>query len=133
MSRHFLQRLSEDRSRNLSRLARNPPHRDYFRAPLRGSSLSKQPAPFNPRNYSRRLQHESVFASIVAAGEAIAEGLPPDLKSKVPVPIHRVVALSDLPMEWTMIDGDPRHEGSVNAMLDQVIAWGGALKTLRER
>jgi NAD(P)H-dependent FMN reductase len=25
------------------------------------------------------------------------------------------------------------HEGAVNAMLDQVIAWGGALKTLRER
>ena len=27
---------------------------------------------------------------------------------------------------------DPRHEKSVNAMLDQVIAWGGAMKTLRE-
>ncbi len=26
----------------------------------------------------------------------------------------------------------PHHEKSVNAMLDQVIAWGGALKTLRE-
>ena len=26
----------------------------------------------------------------------------------------------------------PQHEKSVNAMLDQVIAWGGALKTLRE-
>ncbi|MFN2513544.1 MAG: NADPH-dependent FMN reductase [Pyrinomonadaceae bacterium] len=26
-----------------------------------------------------------------------------------------------------------RHEQSVNAMLDQVIAWGGALKTLREK
>src|SRR5881296_3284318 len=26
----------------------------------------------------------------------------------------------------------PRHEASVNAMLDQVIAWGGALKTLRQ-
>lgn len=26
---------------------------------------------------------------------------------------------------------DPRHEKEVNAMLDQVIAWGGALKTLR--
>ena len=25
------------------------------------------------------------------------------------------------------------HEKSVNAMLDQVIAWGGALKTLREK
>jgi NAD(P)H-dependent FMN reductase len=25
------------------------------------------------------------------------------------------------------------HENSVNAMLDQVIAWGGALKTLREK
>ena len=26
-----------------------------------------------------------------------------------------------------------QHEKSVNAMLDQVIAWGGALKTLREK
>ncbi|SDS00320.1 NAD(P)H-dependent oxidoreductase [Opitutus sp. GAS368] len=28
---------------------------------------------------------------------------------------------------------DPRQEKSVAAMLDQVIAWGGALKTLREK
>jgi NAD(P)H-dependent FMN reductase len=27
----------------------------------------------------------------------------------------------------------PRHEAEVNAMLDQLIAWGGALKTLREK
>ena len=27
----------------------------------------------------------------------------------------------------------PQHEKSVNAMLDQVIAWGGALKPLREK
>ncbi len=27
----------------------------------------------------------------------------------------------------------PQQEKSVNAMLDQVIAWGDALKTLRER
>jgi len=26
----------------------------------------------------------------------------------------------------------PAHEVGVNSMLDQVIAWGGALKTLRE-
>lgn len=26
-----------------------------------------------------------------------------------------------------------QHEKSVNAMLEQVIAWGGALKTLREQ
>ena len=26
----------------------------------------------------------------------------------------------------------PRHEASVNEMLDQVISWGGALKTLRD-
>jgi len=26
-----------------------------------------------------------------------------------------------------------QHEKSVNAMFDQVIAWGGALKTLREK
>jgi hypothetical protein len=28
---------------------------------------------------------------------------------------------------------DPRHEAAVNAMLDQVIAWGGALKPLRTK
>ena len=27
----------------------------------------------------------------------------------------------------------PTQEKAVNAMLDQVIAWGGALKTLREK
>ena len=27
----------------------------------------------------------------------------------------------------------PPHEKSVNAMLDQVIAWGSALKTLRKK
>jgi NAD(P)H-dependent FMN reductase len=27
----------------------------------------------------------------------------------------------------------PRHEASVNAMLDQVVAWGGALQTLRKK
>jgi hypothetical protein len=27
----------------------------------------------------------------------------------------------------------PHHEGAANAMLDQVIAWGGALRALREK
>jgi NAD(P)H-dependent FMN reductase len=34
---------------------------------------------------------------------------------------------------FSVFKPDPRHEKSVNAMLDQVIAWGGALKTLREK
>jgi hypothetical protein len=32
---------------------------------------------------------------------------------------------------YTTFKPDARHEGSVNAMLDQVIAWGGALKEMR--
>jgi hypothetical protein len=28
---------------------------------------------------------------------------------------------------------DPHHEKSVNTLLDQVIAWGGALKPLRKK
>ena len=28
---------------------------------------------------------------------------------------------------------DPRHDAEVNTMLDQVISWGGALKTLRSK
>ena len=33
----------------------------------------------------------------------------------------------------TVFEPDARHEKSVNAMFDQVIAWGGALKALREQ
>src|SRR6202158_3174684 len=33
---------------------------------------------------------------------------------------------------YTTFKPDPRHEKSVNAMFDQVIAWGGGLKTLRK-
>ena len=32
---------------------------------------------------------------------------------------------------YTQFKPDPRHEKSVNAMLDQLVAWGGAMKTLR--
>src|SRR4029077_11080829 len=34
---------------------------------------------------------------------------------------------------FTVFKPGPRHESSVNAMLDQVIAWGGALKALRKK
>lgn len=34
---------------------------------------------------------------------------------------------------FTVFKPHSRHESSVNAMLDQVIAWGGALKNLRVR
>src|SRR5207244_3473363 len=34
---------------------------------------------------------------------------------------------------FSVFKPDSRHEKSVNAVFDQVIAWGGALKTLREK
>jgi len=34
---------------------------------------------------------------------------------------------------FTTFKPDPRHEKSLGGMLDQLIAWSGALKTLRER
>ena len=34
---------------------------------------------------------------------------------------------------FTTFKPAPMHEKSVNAMLDQVIAWGGALKGLRNK
>ena len=42
------------------------------------------------------------------------------------VALHRLRKLHDFKPA-------PHHEKSANAMLDQVIAWGGALKTLREK
>src|SRR5437870_13110683 len=35
--------------------------------------------------------------------------------------------------KFSVFKPDSRHEKSVNEMFDQVIAWGGALKTLREK
>ena len=35
--------------------------------------------------------------------------------------------------DFSVFKPAPQHEKSVTAMLDQVIAWGGALKTLREK
>ena len=34
---------------------------------------------------------------------------------------------------FSVFKPDARHENSVNAMFDQVIAWSGALKALREK
>ena len=35
--------------------------------------------------------------------------------------------------DFSVFKPDPRREKSVHAMFDEVIAWGGALKTLREK
>ena len=35
--------------------------------------------------------------------------------------------------DFTTFTPDPRHEGEVHAMLDQLVTWGGALKSLREQ
>ena len=35
--------------------------------------------------------------------------------------------------DFSIFKPAPQQEKSVNAMLDQVIAWGGVLKTLREK
>jgi NAD(P)H-dependent FMN reductase len=35
--------------------------------------------------------------------------------------------------KYTTFKPDPKHERSVGTMLDQVIAWGGAMKTLRTK
>jgi len=36
-------------------------------------------------------------------------------------------------VKFSVFKPDPRREADVNAMLDQVIAWGGALKTVRSK
>jgi NAD(P)H-dependent FMN reductase len=48
-----------------------------------------------------------------------------DVRSQVMLSLH-----SDFE-NYTVFKPDPRHQATVNAMLDQVIAWGNALKPLR--
>jgi len=44
---------------------------------------------------------------------------------------NQVLLLSLPTLKTSAFQAGPQQEKSVNAMLDQVIAWGGALKTLR--
>lgn len=49
--------------------------------------------------------------------------------------VRAQVALS-LRTDWenfTVFKPDPKHEAALNAMLDQLVAWGEALKTVREK
>lgn len=49
--------------------------------------------------------------------------------------VRAQVALS-LRTDWenfTVFNPDPKHEAALNAMLDQLVAWGEALKTVREK
>ena len=49
--------------------------------------------------------------------------------------VRAQVALS-LRTDWenfTVFKPDPKHESALNAMLDQLVAWGEAMKTVREK
>src|SRR6201987_4301825 len=68
-----------------------------------------------------------------AGGVRAVEQLRLNLGELLVAPVRSQVILSlfhDFE-NFTTFKPDARHEASVNAMLDQVIAWGGALKPLR--
>jgi NAD(P)H-dependent FMN reductase len=56
----------------------------------------------------------------------MGEVLVADVRAQVALSMH------DDFEHFTTFKPRPQHEASVNAMLDQVIAWGAALKTLRQ-
>jgi NAD(P)H-dependent FMN reductase len=43
------------------------------------------------------------------------------------------LSLADDFENWTTFKPNPKHEKAVGTMLDQVVAWGGALQTLRTK
>ena len=49
------------------------------------------------------------------------------------VSTHVVLSLHNDFENFSVFKPNPRHESSLNAMLDQVIAWGSALKIMREK
>lgn len=56
--------------------------------------------------------------------------------SEVQVATVRAQVALSIRSDWenfTVFKPDPKHGASVNAMLDQLVAWGEALKTVRER
>jgi NAD(P)H-dependent FMN reductase len=74
------------------------------------------------------------FVSYGSAGGARAVEQLRGILAEVQVATVRAQVLLSLATDfenYTAFKPDPRHEKSLGTVLDQVIAWGGALKTLR--
>lgn len=62
---------------------------------------------FEPREFRRNYSPKGVFENISKLGEKLAESIPSEYLDILRQAKRQMVVISDLPIEWLMIDGVP--------------------------
>ncbi|MBK6879847.1 MAG: CHAT domain-containing protein [Elusimicrobia bacterium] len=78
-----------------------------LRVPAKGASIYDCLAPFEPREFRRNYSPKGVFENISKLGEKLAESIPSEYLDILRQAKRQMVVISDLPIEWLMIDGVP--------------------------
>lgn len=78
-----------------------------IRTPLRGSSLNKYLSRVSPKAYKLSHNHSSVRKNIFEVGGAIADNCPLEFLSFIEANSNSILAISDLPIEWMLVDDVP--------------------------
>ncbi len=79
----------------------------YLRLPVKGRSLNTVLSPFEPGRYLRVRDHRKTQANIEAFGRTMSNLLPPGVEDFISRRGNQIVAISDLPVEWMLVNGVP--------------------------
>lgn len=78
-----------------------------IRTPHRGASLNPYISRLSPSQYRRTQNIRSIRENIFEIGEAIKDNCPPDFINLIESNVDSIFSISDLPLEWMLIDDIP--------------------------
>ncbi|MDP0500736.1 MAG: hypothetical protein Q7P63_11635 [Verrucomicrobiota bacterium JB022] len=79
----------------------------YLRLPLKGSSLNDALSYFHPDKYPSNPTPKSVHRRIARTGSLLANAIATETAIEIQKNTTSIVAISDLPIEWTRLNGVP--------------------------
>ncbi len=79
----------------------------YIRVPMRGESLNKYLVRLSPSQYKKTNNVKSISNNIADIGKALHDNLPNEVVSFLDQFVDGIFTISDLPIEWLLIDNTP--------------------------
>jgi CHAT domain len=79
----------------------------YIRVPMRGKSLNKYLVRLSPSQYKKTNDVKSISSNIADIGKALHDNLPNKIVSFLDQFVDGIFTISDLPIEWLLIDNTP--------------------------